>query len=132
MIDGNNVIWIDKRSGNEQVYLYDIATEKERAITSQKSFKLSPVINGDNVVWIDDRNGGSWDVYQYNLTTGKETPTCTNSARQAQPWIYGNTIAWADGRNKTGRSTPRLSNEDRESIVKSTLPTRGYPMVYGN
>ena len=89
MIDGNNIIWIDARSGGEQIYLYDIITGQEKQITTAQSLKLSPVIHQDRIVWIDSRSGeDKWDLYLYNLTTGEETAICSNPARQAQPWIY--------------------------------------------
>jgi len=133
MIGGNNIIWIDTRSGGEQIYLYDIATGKEQQITTVKSFKHSPVMAGDKIVWIDSRNGeDKWDVYLYNLTSHEEIPICTNSARQVQPWIYGDTVVWADGRNKNWDIyTYNLTTKTEQPVVTNSA-NQGYPMIYGD
>ena len=107
MIDGNNIIWIDKRSGGEQIYLYDIAKGKERQITTVKSLKLSPVINGDKIVWIDSRSGeDKWDVYLYNLTSERRPPSALTLPDRLNPG--SGAILWSGpmAEIRTGIFTP--------------------------
>lgn len=96
-IYGDKIVYEDTRSGNPDIYLYDLTTGSERSICTEGHPQANPKIFGDKIVWQDLRNGNP-DIYMYNLTNGTETPICTNPSSQTSPVIYGNRIVWEDHR----------------------------------
>lgn len=67
-MSGEMVVYQDLRNGNNDIYLYNLATGIEARLTSDPSAQTKPAISGVNVVYQDLRNGNS-DIYLYNLTT---------------------------------------------------------------
>jgi len=55
-ISGNVVVWADRRSGDTDIYGYDLASGKEFPICTATGDQESPAIDGDVVVWVDKRN----------------------------------------------------------------------------
>ena len=104
-IYGNRIVWQDSRngggerywslSGNWDIYMYDISTQKETQITSNESIQINPAIYGDKIVWQDFRNG-NWDIYMYDLSTSTETQITHNSSDQTSPDIYEDKIIWVE------------------------------------
>lgn len=97
-IYGDKIVYEDHRSGNWDIYLFDLNTKTERSICTESHHQEHPRIFGDKIIWEDNRSG-SQDIYSYNLTTGTETPICTEAHNQYGPAIYGNKIVWSDLRN---------------------------------
>jgi PGF-pre-PGF domain-containing protein len=97
-IHGDRIIWIDKRHGNYDIYMYNISTSTETQITSDITSQLWPDIYGDRIVWQDERNG-NYDIYMYNLSTSTETQITYDNSDQKSPVIYGDRIIWSDNRN---------------------------------
>ncbi len=66
-IDGNRVVWQDRRNGNWDIYLYDIGSGVETRITDDSGYQMYPAISGDRVVWEEYRNGNA-DIYMADLS----------------------------------------------------------------
>jgi beta propeller repeat protein len=64
----NIVLWVDCRNGNEDIFGYDLSTEKEFQITSNKNSQKSPAIYKNMVVWEDNRHN-HWDIYGTDIST---------------------------------------------------------------
>ncbi|XOU94166.1 MAG: putative Ig domain-containing protein [Candidatus Kerfeldbacteria bacterium] len=65
-IDGDYIVFMDTRSGNDDIYFYDLAnpTLSGVQLTFDTDRQTNPAISGDKVVWMDNRAGGSnWDIY---------------------------------------------------------------------
>ncbi|MGE5458789.1 MAG: PKD domain-containing protein [Methanococcaceae archaeon] len=95
-IYGNKIVWQDNRSGNWDIFIFDLSTKKQ-IYTTNKYDQTNPDIYKDKVVWQDSRNGGS-DIYLQNLTSKKQTRV-TNNGKASNPRIYGDRIVWIDGLN---------------------------------
>jgi beta propeller repeat protein len=80
----------DLRTGNPNIYLYNISTSKETQITTSGSAG-SPAIYGDRIVWLDGRSGDG-DIYLYNLSTQKEFRITTSGSTEG-PTVFGNGLA---------------------------------------
>ena len=92
----DRIVWMDNRNGKNDLYMYDLSTNKETKITTTGSAS-NPAFFGDRIVWQDSRNG-NWDIYMYDLSIQKETQiTATGSA--FYPDIYGDRIVWEDHKN---------------------------------
>ncbi len=97
-ISGSVVTWEDNRSGNLDIYIYDLTMNKEIRITQDKTRQGNPSIYGDIVIWTDERNGNA-DIYGYNLRTRSEFPITTNFYDQTNPHVYKDIVVWQDYRN---------------------------------
>jgi len=99
-IDGDVVVWSDDRSGNRDIYGYDLGTASEFAVCTDPSGQYLPAVSGGLVVWEDDRNGESADVGAYDRDTGMQY-LVTDDADFAHisPHTDGSHIVWVDNRN---------------------------------
>lgn len=96
-IYGDRIVYDTNRNGNRDIYMYDLSTNKETQITTNKSDQQSPAIYGNTIVWQDNRNG-NWDIYAYDLVTHQQIRT-TDKSDQMDPAIYGNKVVWTDSRS---------------------------------
>lgn len=58
-LSGHIVVWQDNRSGNWDIYGYNLTTRQEFRITDDPADQTNPAISGDTVVWEDMRDGVS-------------------------------------------------------------------------
>ncbi len=92
------VVWTDERNGNPDIYMKDLAINKESPVTTNPAIQKNPKISGSVVVWQDLRKG-NWDILMKNLKTNQVTTVCTHPSTQINPAIYGYRIVWQDNRN---------------------------------
>ncbi|MBI3011522.1 MAG: S8 family serine peptidase, partial [Candidatus Omnitrophica bacterium] len=101
-IDGDLIVWNDSRNGHWDIYLYDVAINREQRITADPHDQLDPAISGNRIVWMDDRNG-NFDIYTclYDRTTGicSEQQLTSHLSSQKFPAISSNRVVWQDDRN---------------------------------
>ena len=71
-VSGTRVVYQDDRSGNPDIYLYDLVTRTERRLTTNTARQDYPAISGNRVVWRDSRRANGADIYLYDLTTNIE------------------------------------------------------------
>ncbi|GEM_PF-1042765 len=96
-IYGDKIVFLDDRSGWNNIYMYDLSTSKEAQITTSESKKEYPAIFEDRIVWQEYSNNTNTrdksDIHMYNLSTSKEIQV-TNSGGARNPVIYGDKIAY--------------------------------------
>ena len=97
-IQKGRVVYADMRSGNPNIFLYDMGTKEEYAICLNPAWQGNPVIYDNYVVWMDERSG-NYDIYGFDLAAGQEFPICTAADNQAYPAISGTKVVWQDKRN---------------------------------
>jgi beta propeller repeat protein len=99
-IYGDKIVYWDTKSGNADIYMYNITSGTESQITTNSSGQTEPAIYDNKIVWSDNRNGtDNWDIYMYDITTGTESPVISHPFSQSNSAIYGNKIVWQDWRN---------------------------------
>jgi Tol biopolymer transport system component len=119
-IHGNLVVWTDNRhadppmdihAGNEpafnnEIYAYDLSTNREKRITDYPGNDRHPVIDGENIVWLRQvyQDYRKADVFLFNTVTGKETRISTSNYATFTPSINGNRIVWVDARASLGNT----------------------------
>jgi beta propeller repeat protein len=100
----DRILWSDNRTGDYDVYLYNLTEEGERtlspAATDQFATALpaGTMMSGDKVVWEDNRTGNR-DIYLYDLATGEETQITNGTGHEINPAVAGDWIVWQDDRN---------------------------------
>lgn len=97
-VDGNVVVWSDGRSGNFDIYAYNLTDSNEFTICTADADQSQPAIGGNIVVWRDNRNG-NYNIYGYNLNDANEFPICVDTNDQQYPAISGNIVVWRDNRS---------------------------------
>ena len=137
VIDGKYVVYEDRRSGGvDDLYLYNIETGEEIAITSDPQVNSRNAdISGDRIVWEDDRNG-NWDIYIYNISRPDlgAYPLIDFPGNQTQPAIYNDILVYVDKTEdfKSNIYMYNLTTHDLTRINENTEISYGSPDVYGN
>ena len=96
-IDGHVVAWADNRSGNYDIFMYDLETGLEKWVCINPFFQITPAVSGERIVWQDMRSGNA-DVYMYDVVNRTESPVTTSPGNQTQPDISGDRVVWSDDR----------------------------------
>lgn len=96
-ISGSRVVWQDKRHGQWEIYLYDLATQKEQRITTNAGDQITPAIAGTRVAWVDVAGAPmSGHVVLYDLATQQGT-RLTQLPGNTQPAISPAAVVWRRG-----------------------------------
>jgi beta propeller repeat protein len=103
-VSAGRVAWSDTRSGNYDVYVYDVASGTTRQVTTDPAGQFNVRISGNYVVWEDTRNSTSPyaadnDIYLYDLASGTEMPVATGENHQGWPRVDGNRVLWTERAN---------------------------------
>jgi TolB protein len=88
----DRVVWTDMRNGNNSIYLYNITTGEERALT-RYSGSQTPYIYKDRVVWED---WYSRDMVLFNLTNNTGRVVYASPSMKMGISISGDRIVWTD------------------------------------
>ena len=73
-IDGDLVVWSDSRSGNPDLYLYDLAANEERPLVIADGQQMQTAIDGELVAFTDTRNSGNKEIYLASATNATPLP----------------------------------------------------------
>jgi beta propeller repeat protein len=117
-ISGNLIAWADMRYAdmsvashasndavyNNEIYVYDLATNQERRITTSLQNDRTPDIDGNLIIWLRQEDHLKADVFLYDLESGQETQVSHSSYADSNPSIYGERIVWADARSSQGNT----------------------------
>ena len=93
-----------------RIYVYDLGTDRETAVSPKDATAGSCDIDGSVVVWQDLRNGRDLDVYAYDLSSRRSTRLTADEADQSLPRIDGDLVVWQDDRNGTTNTDIYLYN----------------------
>ena len=107
-IDGSKIVWSEEKSGNSDIFMYDIVTGQTSTICDDPSNQEYPDISGDYIVWCDHRNdyhaygkprskqaGTTFgDIYAYKLSTGETFPVENTNDSSIYPQISGSIATW--------------------------------------
>lgn len=94
---GSKVLWADRRSGNFDIYYFDLNNGKEERLSDNSADQRYPVSNGDYVVWVDFRSGRS-QLFCRNFASGEEFQLCKSDGEQIEPSIYGSKVVFSEKR----------------------------------
>ncbi len=125
------VVWQDERSGNYDIYGYNLVTQREFLIITDPSEQGYPVIHGDIVVWVDERNG-NLDIYGYNLARGREIEVTVQKSHQYYPAVYQDIVVWEDWRNGNLDIYGYNLVTEEEFQITSEPSDQEYPAIYEN
>ncbi|MDD1715708.1 MAG: PKD domain-containing protein, partial [Methanolinea sp.] len=98
----DRVVWADWRSGNADIYLYNITSGGEIRVTRNETDAVSPDLFGDRIVWVDYRDQNA-DIWMYDLSSDTEFKVTDDPADQVKPRIWGDRIVWVDFRGSNAQ-----------------------------
>lgn len=130
------VVWQDERNSDPNnfrpdIYMYNLTSNQETRITTDKAFAYNPVIYGDIILWEDQRNGNNTDIYMYDLKTKEETKLIAGNEDEFSPEIYGDTIIYSSGRENTDLYMYNLKTKKTTKITQNST-ILGSSDIYGN
>ncbi len=104
---GDTVVYTDHRTGNPDVYAYDLLGGSEMPVSVGTGTRNNASVYGDIVVYMDKSKKSFWDgayygdgdIWGYNMATGERFPICTAYGIQCNPFIWGDKVVWVDKRN---------------------------------
>lgn len=128
---GTNVLWLDRRSGNSDMFMYNYAREEEVRIPPGGEEISSINVYKDHVVY--QLWGANWDVWVLNLKSGNRREVAADKSwHEMLPRIWGDYVVWEDWRNGYGRGDIYLYNlKTRETRQITDDPeAQGKPDIY--
>ncbi|MEZ4664854.1 MAG: CAP domain-containing protein [Caldilineaceae bacterium] len=93
------VIWQDHRSGDWDIYGYDLNTEQEMALLVEPLDQERAAIDGNLIAYQSQVYEISWDIHVLVLDRQIHFPVTDNSNMQIFPAVSNNTVVWEDLRN---------------------------------
>lgn len=83
------LVFRDNRSGQWDIYLYNLSSLVETQITNDSADQINPVISGDLIVWQENRNG-EWEFILYAINGScpswtQPIPACPENATDKTP-----------------------------------------------
>jgi beta propeller repeat protein len=139
VIEGDYIVWEDRRAGNLDIYMYEISTGKEKPVCTDPSPQKTPAISDGRIVWADGRIKGT-NIFIYDIATGQEKTVSTASEYESNPSIDGNRIVWQDKRKgamdifmftEDASETESTAGEKTEAETGSKAPLGIYPVSAG-
>lgn len=134
-VSGDFIVWRDDRTGDNNIYLYDISTGEERQLTDTSMYwEEKPVISDRFVAWQDDLwEGDGYDIVLYNLETETGIRIASGIGDQTDPSIDGDILVWQDTRNGANSDIYLYSiTSETEMQVSSADGDQVFPRISGN
>ncbi len=162
-INGRLVAWADNRHAdpevkthadnqpdyNNEIYVYDITTGREKRITISPANDHYPDIDGNKILWHRQSEYLQSDIFVYDLESRRETQVSHSGFAKFRPSVHEGRIVWADARVSRGNASGdtvingRQGQTDiylydletrQEMKLTSTVPGQVlyYPVIYGD
>ena len=132
VVSGATIVYGDKRSGDWDIYGYDMTTSTEFPIAVGGGSHGYASVSGGTVVYEVFRDG-SWDIMGYTLKDKQTFPVAAGGGDQNDPQISGNTVVYIDQGMAGGNPALKLydiETKQTKTLAKDHLVAR--PAINGN
>lgn len=126
------VVWEDWRSGDPDVYLFDVSDGRESHISTADAVRSSPDVSTSAVVWVEGEDPDERVVQMLDLAEDAETQLSDGPARVDRPSISSELVAWQE--RVDDRWVIRVVNRDGTNVTTlgEDLVNSGRPAASGN
>jgi len=120
---GEHVIFVSDRDGDEELYLYDLKTQKTDKLTDNKFVDFTPSFspNGIEAVFVSNRDG-NWELYKINVHNNRVVRLTSNQVWDGFP-DYTSDGKYIVFSSKRGESEDIYYMKDDGSDVKMLYGT---------
>ncbi|TDA68881.1 MAG: hypothetical protein D9V47_06305 [Clostridia bacterium] len=131
-LDGDILVWADRRAGNWDIWSYDLPSGQEKRLTSRDADEMNPAISGHRVVWQEDRDGDR-GIYLYDQRTDEGRCIASTEHDETQPAIDGDLVVWRQEENGKGDvvflnlvtgETGKLTSDDADQVTPKVAGRR--------
>ncbi len=92
-ISDGQVVWSGFDGNDDEIYLYDRATDEVKPLTNNTKKDSSPQIHNGQVVWSGfDENDN--EIYLYDRATDEVKPLTNNTKKDSLPQIHNGQVVW--------------------------------------
>ncbi len=96
-VSGEWVVWMDNRTQNPDIYLYNLVENVEWPLAAGRDFDMYPDIRNDVVVWMYlEEEFGSWAIRALDIPTVNRTQLQRGISVPTRPSISEEMLAWGD------------------------------------
>nr|HPJ30668.1 biopolymer transporter Tol [Methanothrix sp.] len=96
-VSGNWVVWMDNRTQNPDIYLYNLVENVEWPLAAGLDLDMYPDINNDVVVWMYlEQEFDSWAIRALDIPSVNRTQLQRGISVPTRPSISEEILAWAD------------------------------------
>jgi len=130
-ISGSIIVWQDDRSGNPDIYGYNLLTTQEFAICTNSAGQYRPDISG-HIVAYDDMRNGNWDIYYYDLDAQTEGPVVVDPGGSSNSAVSGTQVVWTDTRASNADIYYKDVGTGTGKAICTYMSTQTNPDISGN
>lgn len=99
VISGDRVVWPDRRSSAEEnLFVYDLVTKKERRLVTELGEQGNPELSGDQLVWMDIRDYKTRSIHHYDFRTTIHREMVSFPTAEFDPTVSETMMLWSDNR----------------------------------
>lgn len=131
-VSAGKVAWTDLRTGNADIYVYDVESATETQITSSTANEQLADINGNTIVYTSDVNG-MLDVYSFDLTTMTETAVVSGDGKNdLDPAVSSQYVVWRLVSGATANVWAYNRAAGTSAAVSPSAHIQAHPVVSGS
>jgi len=133
--NGDKVVYVSDRDGDEELYLYDLKTEKTEKLTDNNFLDFLPSFapSGKEIVFVSNMDKG-WEIYKINITSKKILRLTNNKVWDGFPRFTpdGKWILFSSKRNGSEDIYIMNENGGGEKLLYSTTADENDPSMVNN
>jgi len=96
-VSGDWVVWMDNRTGNPDIYLYNLIENVEWPLAAGPQLDMYPDIKDDIVVWMHyEEQFESWAIRALDIVAVNRSQLERGITEPSRPSLSEETLAWAD------------------------------------
>jgi beta propeller repeat protein len=119
-ISGDLIAFTDRRNGNDDIFYWDLSSDREVQVTGGLQHERQPDISGRTIVYTDVGPGrGGGDIMSVVIGETPVPVTALPSSLQAHPAISGSLVVWEDARD----GNQEIYGMDLETGIEKRLTT---------
>ncbi len=97
--DGEVAVWEDTRSGDPDIYAYDIQDNREFRPAPTDGYRIQPAISGSTIIWVSGKEPDERTIEGIDLIRNVPVTVTSEPGEVSDPAISGTTVVWRERRD---------------------------------